>query len=135
MQIEVLTLPYTDPLTGASYPNAVAYPASDQRDNLGFEVGLTWYFYLDAQHCADGHAPVGQHRVQVSRALMLSAAAQPLSVPTTQQQATFQLYVAMAMSVFDTDTGQKDASNQPIMASFFAGAVPTPLTVADTWGT
>ena len=140
MNIGVLKQPYLDNLTGEQHPDAVWYPQSDLRDNKAMQTGLVWYCYLDAGHLTDGHAPVGQHATQVTRPLMLSAAQQPITVPTTQQEATFRLYLYMAKAVADTPgvnadgTPLLDANNQPVLVSFFASATPLMVTVPDTWG-
>lgn len=109
---------------GDTHPDAVHYPASDNLDNLLRELGagITWDVFHSAAAFLAGASPDGQHQTQLGRTGFLQMAVFGAQAAGEGLLAHFsRAMVQAAVTDLDTDTGVKDASGQPVMASYFSG--------------
>lgn len=124
MLLTLLQQPFLGP-DNALHPDAAWYPVGLSLDNLPAEAAasIPWRVFHNAASFALGAQGDGDHLTHLGTAAYLQMAVFPAASQGEGLMSHLtRAMVGAAMTTLDTDTGQKDAQGNPVMASAFAQA-------------
>lgn len=127
-QILVLQQAILDDGTGTAHPDAVYLPTNVVMDLIDGLGSVTWLPYHNAAALLAGEKGLSQCQITQQLDAKAFAADCAFAIPAGPfAGAVSQSLVYVAKLVQDVDTGQKDATDQHGLVSFFASATVTQI--------